>query len=64
MGDTYVRLPEKCRIIPRFHLFYKYRNLWYFHYMPVGNDVLPELLPAPEQRRAAFDCITVQPLLN
>jgi len=23
---------------------------WYFHYMPVGNDAAPELLPSPEQR--------------
>lgn len=24
--------------------------IWYFHYMPVGNDAAPELLPDPEQR--------------
>ena len=24
--------------------------VWYFHYMPVGNDAAPELLPSPEQR--------------
>ena len=24
--------------------------IWYFHYMPVGNDAAPELLPTPEQR--------------
>lgn len=24
--------------------------VWYFHYMPVGNDAAPELLPTPEQR--------------
>ncbi len=24
--------------------------IWYFHYMPVGNDASPELLPTPEQR--------------
>ncbi|MGN0478395.1 MAG: radical SAM protein [Hominenteromicrobium sp.] len=24
--------------------------VWYFHYMPVGNDAVPELLPSPEQR--------------
>ena len=23
---------------------------WFFHYMPVGNDAVPELLPSPEQR--------------
>lgn len=23
---------------------------WFFHYMPVGNDASPELLPTPEQR--------------
>ena len=23
---------------------------WYFHYMPVGKDAAPELLPTPEQR--------------
>ena len=21
--------------------------IWYFHYMPVGNDAAPELLPNP-----------------
>ena len=26
--------------------------VWYFHYMPVGNDAVPELLPTPEQREA------------
>ena len=29
--------------------------VWYFHYMPVGNDAVPELLPNPEQRNS---CIT------
>ena len=24
--------------------------IWYFHYMPVGNDASTELLPSPEQR--------------
>lgn len=24
--------------------------IWYFHYMPVGNDALPELMPTPKQR--------------
>ena len=24
--------------------------IWYFHYMPVGNDAAPELLPSAEQR--------------
>ena len=24
--------------------------LWYFHYMPVGNDAVPELMPTAEQR--------------
>ena len=28
--------------------------IWYFHYMPVGNDASPELLPTPEQRIEAF----------
>lgn len=23
---------------------------WFFHYMPVGNDAVPELLPTPQQR--------------
>ena len=26
--------------------------IWYFHYMPVGNDAAPELLPNPQQREA------------
>lgn len=24
--------------------------LWYFHYMPIGKDAVPELMPSPEQR--------------
>ena len=24
--------------------------VWFFHYMPVGNDAVPELLPNPDQR--------------
>ncbi len=28
--------------------------VWYFHYMPVGNDAAPELLPTPEQREVVF----------
>lgn len=28
--------------------------IWYFHYMPVGNDASPELLPSPEQRREVY----------
>ena len=24
---------------------------WYFHYMPVGNEAAPELMPSPEQRK-------------
>ena len=28
--------------------------IWYFHYMPVGNDAAPELLPNPEQREAVY----------
>ncbi len=27
---------------------------WYFHYMPVGNDASPELLPSPEQREFMY----------
>lgn len=27
---------------------------WFFHYMPVGNDAVPELLPSPEQREAVY----------
>ena len=27
---------------------------WFFHYMPVGNDAVPELLPAPEQREIMY----------
>ena len=27
---------------------------WYFHYMPVGNDAVPELLPTPEQRTEMY----------
>ncbi len=28
--------------------------VWYFHYMPVGNDAVPELLPTPEQRELVY----------
>ena len=31
--------------------------IWYFHYMPVGNDASPELLPTPEQRVTAYQRI-------
>ena len=31
--------------------------IWYFHYMPVGNDASPELLPTPEQRVETYRCI-------
>ena len=28
--------------------------IWYFHYMPVGNDAVPALLPSPRQREAMY----------
>ena len=28
--------------------------VWYFHYMPVGNDASTELLPSPEQREFMY----------
>ena len=28
--------------------------VWYFHYMPVGNDALPELMPSKEQREFMY----------
>ena len=28
--------------------------IWYFHYMPVGNDASPDLLPTPEQRTEVY----------
>lgn len=31
--------------------------IWYFHYMPVGNDASVELLPTPEQRIEVYDRI-------
>ena len=30
---------------------------WFFHYMPVGNDAAPELMPNPEQRKAVYERI-------
>ena len=30
------------------------RFSWYFHYMPVGNDAAPELLPTREQREYMY----------
>ncbi len=29
--------------------------VWFFHYMPVGNDAVPDLLPTPEQRRTVYE---------
>ena len=34
--------------------------VWYFHYMPVGNDASPELLPTPEQRELVYSRIRKQ----
>lgn len=31
--------------------------IWFFHYMPVGNDAAPELMPNPEQRTAVYERI-------
>ena len=31
--------------------------IWYFHYMPVGNDAAPEMLPTPAQRRETYERI-------
>ena len=28
--------------------------IWYFHYMPVGADAVPDLLPTPEQRTMMY----------
>jgi len=30
---------------------------WFFHYMPVGNDSVPSLLPSPEQREKMYHTI-------
>ena len=30
---------------------------WFFHYMPVGNDAVTQLLPSPEQRKKMYDRI-------
>ena len=27
---------------------------WFFHYMPIGNEAVPELLPTPEQRTKMY----------
>jgi MoaA/NifB/PqqE/SkfB family radical SAM enzyme len=27
---------------------------WFFHYMPIGNTAVPELLPSPEQREVMY----------
>ncbi|HIW48963.1 MAG TPA: radical SAM protein [Firmicutes bacterium] len=31
--------------------------VWFFHYMPVGNDAAPQLLPTPEQRKHMYERI-------
>ena len=28
--------------------------VWFFHYMPVGNDAVPALMPTPEQRETVY----------
>ena len=28
--------------------------VWYFHYMPIGNDAVPDLLPTPDQREFMY----------
>ena len=28
--------------------------VWYFHYMPVGNDASPDLMPSPQQREHMY----------
>ncbi|WP_195598924.1 radical SAM protein [Longibaculum muris] len=28
--------------------------IWYFHYMPVGNDAVPALMPTPKQREEIY----------
>lgn len=28
---------------------------WFFHYMPVGNGAVPNLMPDPEQRKVVYD---------
>ncbi len=42
--------------------------IWYFHYMPVGNDAVPELMPNPEQREIVYrrirDLRTRKPLFT
>ena len=30
------------------------KYIWYFHYMPVGNDASPDLLPSPQQRELIY----------
>ena len=29
--------------------------VWFFHYMPVGNEAVPALLPSPEQRKTVYE---------
>ena len=29
--------------------------VWFFHYMPVGNEAVPALLPSSEQRKAVYE---------
>ena len=31
--------------------------IWYFHYMPVGNDAAPELMPTTQQRKGIYEKI-------
>ena len=31
--------------------------VWFFHYMPVGNDAVTDLLPTPQQRKTVYERI-------
>lgn len=31
--------------------------IWYFHYMPVGNDAVVDLMPSPDQRKKVYHLI-------
>lgn len=33
--------------------------VWFFHYMPIGNDAVVDLLPTPEQRELMYNRIRV-----
>lgn len=49
-NGTYQKVVKAMEILKKWGA----KFVWYFHYMPVGNDAVPELLPNPQQREFMY----------